>query len=1481
MLAGYRSNEKSGIQELIIEFGILFMRRSQLILNLLVVLVLVVSNLHNASAVGAYPDPQVITQSDGSQLTIQMHGDEWFNWIATIDGYRIVRNKSGVFEYATVLKAGDIVASGIKVSEISSRSIDENTFLQTITKGPRVSSEAITEIRRDAKSGVLKSSTVSTYFPTKGKPSLLVILANFSDTNTTYLQEDFDRYMNENGYNSTGSFKDYYLENSLGQLEISSVVTAWVQLPKTHDYYGPRAKWGEFAYASVQAASEQGIDFSLFDNDGDGVVEGIAIIHQGPGQEVTSDETDIWSHSWSLASAGYSLSARTFNGVVVNQYTTQPETRNASGAMNTIGVMCHEFGHNLGAPDFYDTNDDEGGSYLGTGRWDLMALGSYNGVPLGSMPAHHNPFTKISYNWTSATLIDEPTSHVLDPVLSTGQIYRINSPVTNEYILLENRQRTGFDTALPGKGLLAYHVDENWINTYWASNEINVSEHQGLYPIAAGGIINVSSCPFPGSIAITQLTDETNPAMATWSGEGFNRSISGITEADGVIYFDFMAFQNGSPLELLVEEVSSSSLRVIWTPADVALPVLLAWSENGVFGTPGDGVSYTSGSTITGGGEVLYYGSALTEFLHENLTVSTKYYYSVWGEKDGTWTSPLKSSGITSSVPISVFPWVESFEEGINIWEQELVSGEYPWIERTQGINDKPVSAFVGESFASFYAATNSVPVVRLISPTLELNSTAEYALEFRHYQAKWDESQDVLRVLVKKESATEWEELALYNENEEEWIQRYIPIPYSEHVKIAFEATGNYGYGIAIDTVVVKQLSGCTPPTSSVSSVNATDTSLTGMTLNWTNSQGDGVLVVARKGAKVLDLPQSGTSYTASSNFGDGDLFGTDSYVVYSGNGNSVALSNLDHSSYYYFSLFTYNSGDLCYYMEPERFVSPTEMKVYTFTVEVTDGLAPLVDADVILDGILQVTDENGMAEWQIAHRNEYASLSVSYLGKETKWSKVALNNSKEIKVVLEALIPMAPTEITHIKDYKTVTLNWNPVIDENFDNHKPFDTSISGWVFDDKDQTQTYELDGVDFDNEGYTGSYIVLDAHSEALLQAGNGFNAYSGRQVLGCVAANGSANNDWIISPVFTVQDGDNLSFMARSYTDNWGLEKFNVLVSVQEPSPQTFINISGGIQQVPIIWTSYAYALQDYVGKKVTVAIQCISNDAFILLLDKIKVGPGTVSPSEVVISNDGPQLSISKNKAVSRSHYETKSALQISPVDIAPNVGPIGYSVLLGGEVVGILNGFSQNSIVAEVQHCTDNLFSVKTNYLVESVSSDWVDYAAETCYSVTFSVKNPQLMPIVGANISVDGRLLVTDAEGFATSEGFELVADMPYYISKDGFKTFNGTFSITTSDKEIDVVLTLNSDNENLLNGSEITLYPNPASNEIVICGVLSGMVDIRMYDLGGRLVKSVENTGGSDLNIDLYGITPGVYMIVLQQQNDVWRQKLVVIR
>jgi len=194
-----------------------------------------------------------------------------------------------------------------------------------------------------------------------------------------------------------------------------------------------------------------------YDTDSDGVVDHVVVVHAGAGQENTPGNTDlIWSHRWAVLDADPltpgSQSLRP-DGVQVYGYIMVSE-------FSPIGVVTHEFGHDLGLPDLYDTDR----SSEGVGVWDLMGGGSWNGFPPGSSPAHPNAWSRMRLGW--ANMIDITTALVgtsIRAVEASGDVYRLRVRTTSlgdESFLIENRQPIGFDAALPGFGLLIWHVDD-------------------------------------------------------------------------------------------------------------------------------------------------------------------------------------------------------------------------------------------------------------------------------------------------------------------------------------------------------------------------------------------------------------------------------------------------------------------------------------------------------------------------------------------------------------------------------------------------------------------------------------------------------------------------------------------------------------------------------------------------------------------------------------------------------------------------------------------------------------------------------------------------------------------------------------------------------------------------------------------------------------------------------------------------------------
>ena len=407
-----------------------------------------------------------------------------------------------------------------------------------------------------------------------GEKRCLIILVNYKDTKfkTTNNKALFERIANEENFNEgnfVGSMYDYFKKQSDGKFELTFDIAGPVTVSRNASYYGQNDWNGDDLHAeemvieAIQLADPE-VNYADYDWDGDGYVDQVYLIYAGKGEADGGAATTIWPHQSDLellAQYGYGTGAVQADGVKVSKYACGGELNGQTGNVNGIGTMCHEFSHCLGYPDFYDT-DYSGGQ--GMGMWDLMCSGSYNGD--GYRPAGYTSYERWMAGWHEPIeLVYSKEVTGMKSLQDGGESYIIyNEGNRNEYFMLENRQKTDWDAALPGKGLLIVHVDYD--ATIWANNKPNDDpSHQRMTWIPADGVYDsygygqykeyyeegMVTDPYPNNGNKT-FNKSSNPAAKFYNTNAdgtyfMSSSVEDITQnSDGTISFNFAGL-SGTP----------------------------------------------------------------------------------------------------------------------------------------------------------------------------------------------------------------------------------------------------------------------------------------------------------------------------------------------------------------------------------------------------------------------------------------------------------------------------------------------------------------------------------------------------------------------------------------------------------------------------------------------------------------------------------------------------------------------------------------------------------------------------------------------------------------------------------------------------------------------------------------------------------------------------------------------------------------------
>lgn len=511
----------------------------------------------------------ILMQPDGTAIEAILRGDEFTRIKTTIGGHAIMQNEEGWWCYALFDSDGSRYSSGYKVGDDAPAAI--------LFESKVIPYHAIAGIAERIRNTVpLKAEAENfrnTYIraETKAGPvtrHALVILAQFRDVSFKHSKEDFERLLLEEGYSvngATGCAKEYFDAQFEGKIDFDFQVSDIITLPRNRAYYGSNNADGQDK-APAEMVSEackeadSSIDFSQFDDDGDGRVDNIFVFFAGEDEAEGADEECVWSHAWYVYSgAGIKLD---LDGKAIDRYACTAElTRTYTGSgvtvrLSGIGTFCHEYSHTFGLPDFYDTDYDERGGWA-AGLWgntSLMDSGNQNNH--GNTPPYFNAIERELLGLNEPEVLEKAGTYRMSPIGKGGGFYRINTDTEDEYYLLECREEAGWDSYIGGSGMLIYHIDRSQevLKKWISSNDLNADfTHQCADLIEADSRVdsfsdsqdlydrtrNLKGLFFPYN-DVTSFTNESSPGIKFWSGRMSTWGITAIKKEGKDIKFNFV-----------------------------------------------------------------------------------------------------------------------------------------------------------------------------------------------------------------------------------------------------------------------------------------------------------------------------------------------------------------------------------------------------------------------------------------------------------------------------------------------------------------------------------------------------------------------------------------------------------------------------------------------------------------------------------------------------------------------------------------------------------------------------------------------------------------------------------------------------------------------------------------------------------------------------------------------------------------------------
>jgi M6 family metalloprotease-like protein len=611
-------------------------------------------------AVPAWPGAHVVSQPDGTQVTLRLCGDEFYNYWTTEDGYTVVLHDSG-WVYAT-LQGGQLTATTVVAHDAAQRNATEHALLAYTPRG-LTATDAVTRSHR-ALAAAQRPAQTQLFDYSKFRGLIVLVQpkdVEFGHDSPEAARAFYDTMVNTPDFSGfvdhpelgvwTGSVRDYYHDNSMGQFNPNFDIVGPVTVRYNANTFYPHAVstgWvgGNYADAFWQALTllDNEIDFSQYDTDDDGTADMVFFLVAGYGSHYGNDPGLLWPHM------SYNLSGTSrLDGVRFGLYACSTEMAGLEGQgwIEGIGTICHEFGHVLGLPDLYDTDyAQSGGTSHDPGNWDIMASGNF--LNNGRTPAGYSLLERYMLGFAAPQVITSEGDYSLEALGTSNAGYLLPTPIDREYFLLENRQPTKWDAYLPGHGIIVARVDSTR-TAPWNNNEVNNDPMHNYYELLRAGNTpsgDLASDPFPGSKGVTLISNFMQPSLQTWDGTLNAYCIRNISEENGVINFNIAREGEEKTVVETFDRLAVTTTAPSEGEGDLASWRLLNCLVESVDG--GKAVAMVKPSTVTMSTPVQYTSGRVGLEVHNtaSMTAKLRLFYSL--DEGATWTTLQTTDGETA-----------------------------------------------------------------------------------------------------------------------------------------------------------------------------------------------------------------------------------------------------------------------------------------------------------------------------------------------------------------------------------------------------------------------------------------------------------------------------------------------------------------------------------------------------------------------------------------------------------------------------------------------------------------------------------------------------------------------------------------------------------------------------------------------------------------------------------------------------------------